>query len=188
MAAPASIDYSVISGNVYLQHSRYLPPNGDKQAMFSFRVSVPSRVRDQDTNQWKNGPSSTHFVTAFGRLAENCHNSFHDGDFVIVMGRNKTRSYEQNGETRYSTDLIAENAGLSCYWSECSQKNDRNRGNGGSGNSGHSDGSSRSNGSGRPAPSDDAFSDTSSSSDDSFDPFASDDSDGGGDSMSDLFS
>ena len=185
MAAPASIDYSVIVGNVYLQHSRYLPPNGDKPAMFSFRVAVPSRVRDPNTNEWTNGPSTTHFVTAFGHLAENCHASFHDRDSVFVVGRNRTRSYEQNGEKKYSTDLIADNAGVSCYWAPCEQKNE-NRGTGNNGNAPH-DGSNQGGGNGNAAPADNTFADPApSGSEDSFDPFANPD-DGGDDDLSSIF-
>lgn len=44
----------------------------------------------------------------FGRQAENCAQYLSKGSEVIVQGRLQTSTYEKNGETRYSTEVVAD--------------------------------------------------------------------------------
>lgn len=46
-------------------------------------------------------------VETWGRLAEICRNYLSKGRLVYIEGRLHTERYEQNGETRYSTRVVA---------------------------------------------------------------------------------
>lgn len=48
-------------------------------------------------------------IVAFGKTAETCERFLNKGSQVAVSGRIQTGSYQdKNGETRYTTDVIAE--------------------------------------------------------------------------------
>lgn len=46
-------------------------------------------------------------VVAFGRTAENCEKYLAKGSKVAVSGKIQTGSYEKDGRTTYTTDVIA---------------------------------------------------------------------------------
>lgn len=48
-------------------------------------------------------------VIAWGRLAENCEKYLHKGSQVGITGSIQTGSYEKDGKTVYTTDVIARN-------------------------------------------------------------------------------
>lgn len=47
-------------------------------------------------------------VTCFGRTAENCERFLSKGKRAAVSGRIQTSTYEKDGKTVYSTDIIAD--------------------------------------------------------------------------------
>ena len=47
-------------------------------------------------------------VTAWGATAENCGKYLKKGQQAYVEGRLQTRSYEKDGQKRYSTDVVAD--------------------------------------------------------------------------------
>ena len=55
-------------------------------------------------------------VTAWRQLAENVAESFNKGDRVWVFGRLDFSKWEQDGQTRSSVEISAEDAGLSVQW------------------------------------------------------------------------
>lgn len=65
------------------------------------------------TNRWtdESGSPKEHtewvHVEAWGRLAETCHEHLGKGSLVFVEGRLKTDRYEDEGETRYFTKVVA---------------------------------------------------------------------------------
>jgi len=65
------------------------------------------------TNRWKNesGEPREHTewvnIEAWGRLAETCHEYLGKGSLVYIEGRMKTDRYEDEGETRYFTKVVA---------------------------------------------------------------------------------
>jgi single-strand DNA-binding protein len=65
------------------------------------------------TNRWKGDAGETREYTewvnieAWGRLAETCHEYLSKGSLVYVEGRLKTDRYEDQGETRYFTKVVA---------------------------------------------------------------------------------
>ena len=65
------------------------------------------------TNRWKSESGEPHEHTewvnieAWGRLAETCHEYLGKGSLVYIEGRMKTDRYEDEGETRYFTKVVA---------------------------------------------------------------------------------
>lgn len=53
-----------------------------------------------------------HRVTVWGKQAEHCSNYLAKGRKVYVEGRLKTTSYEKDGVTKYSTDIVADPFGV----------------------------------------------------------------------------
>ncbi len=48
-----------------------------------------------------------HRIVAFGRLAEVCAKWLHKGKLIYLEGRLQTRSWEQEGIRRYTTEIVA---------------------------------------------------------------------------------
>lgn len=85
--------------------SRVLPNSNTQVTNFS--LAVNRRFADQ------NGERKADFfnLTAFGKLAEFCSKYYRKGQQVLVEGRIQNRSWDdQNGQKRYATDFIIENA------------------------------------------------------------------------------
>ena len=73
----------------------------------NFSLAVGRRWRDsggqvQEDTDWFN-------IVAWGRLAEICQDYLTKGRLVYIEGRLKTDRYEVDGETRYSTKIVAHN-------------------------------------------------------------------------------
>ena len=91
-------------------------PNSNTQVC-NFSIAVNRRFADQ------NGERKTDFfnLTAFGKLAEFCSKYYRKGQQVLVEGRIQNRSWDdQNGQKRYATDFIVENA----YFADSRREND----------------------------------------------------------------
>lgn len=83
--------------------SRYTP-TGKKVAQFSVAVSSRWKGRDgemQESTEWVN-------VEAWERLGETCQEYLKKGSLVYVEGRLKTDKYEDRGETKYFTKVVAQ--------------------------------------------------------------------------------
>jgi single-strand DNA-binding protein len=83
--------------------SRYTP-TGKKVAQFSVAVSSRWKGRDgemQESTEWVN-------VEAWERLGETCQEYLKKGSLVYVEGRLKTDKYEDKGETKYFTKVVAQ--------------------------------------------------------------------------------
>jgi len=73
-------------------------------------VSVAANYNRKDGDEWKTD-TLWNRVTFFRQLAERA-GELGKGDLVHITGRVRQSSYESNGETRYSVDLIAEGMGI----------------------------------------------------------------------------
>jgi single-strand DNA-binding protein len=77
-------------------------PTGKKVAHFSVAV----------TQRWKTGGEAKEYtewinVEAWERLGEICQQYLHKGSLVYIEGRLKTDRYEEKGEARYFTKVVA---------------------------------------------------------------------------------
>ena len=77
---------------------RYSPSSGN--AVGKFRLAVNGR--DKNDTSFVN-------ITVFGKQAENADAYIGKGCRAIVKGRIQTGSYEKDGRTVYTTDIIADN-------------------------------------------------------------------------------
>jgi len=78
-------------------------PTGKKVTQYSLAVD----------NRWKNASGETNESTewvnieAWGRLAEICDEYLHKGSLIYVEGRLKTDRYEDEGQIKYFTKVVA---------------------------------------------------------------------------------
>ena len=80
-----------------------------KNGMAVARGTVACNRRIKDGDEWKDTADFVPF-TAFGALAEGM-DQWTKGQRVWVFGRFSTSKYEKDGETRYSSNVIATAAG-----------------------------------------------------------------------------
>lgn len=79
-------------------------PTGKKVTHFSVAVSNRWKSRDgeaKESTEWVN-------VEAWDRLGEVCQEYLKKGSLVYVEGRLKTDRYEEKGDTRYFTKVVAQ--------------------------------------------------------------------------------
>ena len=79
-------------------------PTGKKVTQFSLAVSNRWKSRDgetKETTEWVN-------IEAWERLGEVCQEYLKKGSLVYIEGRLKTDKYEEKGETRYFTKVVAQ--------------------------------------------------------------------------------
>ena len=79
-------------------------PTGKKVAHFSLAVS--NRWKDKsgetkESTEWVN-------IEAWGRLGEVCQEYLKKGSLVFLEGRLQTDKYEDKGETKYYTKVVAQ--------------------------------------------------------------------------------
>jgi single-strand DNA-binding protein len=82
--------------------SKYTPTG---KRVTDFPIAITHRWKDdsgeaREHTEWVN-------IEAWGRLAETCHEYLGKGSLVYLEGRMKTDRYEDEGETRYFTKVVA---------------------------------------------------------------------------------
>lgn len=83
------------------------PESGHRVA--TFRLGSTPRWRDPQSGEWVSGTTNWYTVAAFGRLAENAAHSIRKGDPVVVVGRPKVRSWENDaGATGTDVEVSAQ--------------------------------------------------------------------------------
>ena len=84
------------------------------QPVATFRVASTPRIRDNATNEWKDGDSLFLTCNVWRQAAENVAESLQRGMRVIVTGRLKQRSYEtREGEKRTVYEVEVDDVGPS---------------------------------------------------------------------------
>jgi single-strand DNA-binding protein len=82
---------------------RYTP---DGTAVANFSVATSDEWKDKNSGE-KKERTEWHRIVAWRRLGEICGEYLSKGRQVYVEGRLQTRSWEQEGVTRYTTEIIA---------------------------------------------------------------------------------
>ena len=100
-------------------------------AVANFTMATSETYKDRTTGE-KKETTEWHNIVLWRGLAEVSQKYLHKGDLVYIEGKLRTRSWEKEGVTRYTTEIIADNMTML-----------GSRGGGGTGGSG-SDYSSRS--------------------------------------------
>ena len=84
------------------------------QPVATFRIASTPRIRDNATNEWKDGDSLFLSCNVWRQAAENVAESLQRGMRVIVTGRLKQRSYEtKEGEKRTVFEVEVDDVGPS---------------------------------------------------------------------------
>lgn len=78
----------------------------DGQAVVNFPLATSVEWRDKETGE-KREKTEWHRIVAFRKLAEICGEYLAKGRQVYIEGRLQTRSWEQDGITRYMTEVVA---------------------------------------------------------------------------------
>jgi single-strand DNA-binding protein len=79
-------------------------PTGKKVTQFSMAVRNRWKDKNGETKEsieWVN-------IEAWGRLGEVCQEYLKKGSLIYLEGRIKTDKYEEKGETRYFTKVVAQ--------------------------------------------------------------------------------
>jgi single-strand DNA-binding protein len=100
----ASVNKVILVGNLGKDPEVSYTAGG--MAVAKFSVATTDEWKDKSTSENKER-TEWHRITAFGRLAEICGEYLAKGRQVYIEGRIQTSSYEKDGVTRYSTDIIA---------------------------------------------------------------------------------
>jgi len=82
---------------------RYTP---DGTAVANFSIATSDEWKDKNTGE-KRERTEWHRIVAWRRLGELCGEYLSKGRQVYVEGKLQTRSWEQDGVTRYSTEIVA---------------------------------------------------------------------------------
>ncbi|HEX9331209.1 MAG TPA: single-stranded DNA-binding protein [Anaerolineales bacterium] len=79
-------------------------PAGKKVSHFSVAVSERWKSKDGETKEYTEWVN----VEAWGRLGEVCQEYLKKGSLAYIEGRLKTDKYEDKGETKYFTKVVAQ--------------------------------------------------------------------------------
>ena len=112
------------------------------QPVATFRIASTPRIRDNATNEWKDGDSLFLTCNVWRQAAENVAESLQRGMRVIVTGRLKQRNYEtKEGEKRTVFEVEVEDVGPSLRNASAKvARANRTGGAGGSGGGGYGGG------------------------------------------------
>ena len=77
-------------------------------AVANFSVATSETYKDRNTGE-KKEVTEWHNVVLWRGLAEVAEKYLHKGDMVYVEGKLRTRSWEKDGVTRYTTEVVGDN-------------------------------------------------------------------------------
>ncbi len=78
----------------------------DGRAISNFSIATSDEWKDKDTGE-KKERTEWHRIVAFGKLGEICGEYLAKGRQVYIEGKLQTRSWEKDGVTRYTTEIVA---------------------------------------------------------------------------------
>ncbi|UCD89393.1 MAG: single-stranded DNA-binding protein [Desulfobacterales bacterium] len=78
----------------------------DGRAVANFSIATSERWKDKNTGEMQER-TEWHNIVAWGKLGEICGEYLAKGKQVFIEGRLQTRSWEKDGVTRYTTEVIA---------------------------------------------------------------------------------
>ena len=103
--AGKSLNKAMIIGNLGRDPEvRYLPSG---QAVANLNVATNDRYQGKD-GEWKDR-TEWHRIVFFGKQAEIAGQYLNKGSRIYVEGRIQTREWEQDGQKRYSTEIVGRN-------------------------------------------------------------------------------
>ena len=102
-----------VTGNLTDAPELRYTPNGNPVA--NFRLAVTARIKDGDT--WRDGETSFFRINVWRQLAEHVADSLAKGDWAVVIGRLKSRSWETpEGDKHSVVEVEADEVAPSLLW------------------------------------------------------------------------
>lgn len=102
--ASRGVNKVILVGNVGKDpETRYLPSGG---AVANIALATSESWKDKNTGQPQE-KTEWHRVVFFNRLAEIVNEYVRKGSKLYIEGSLRTRSWEQDGVTRYATEIVA---------------------------------------------------------------------------------
>jgi single-strand DNA-binding protein len=98
----ASVNKVIIVGNLGADPETRYTPGGD--AVTSIRIATTDKWKDKASGEMKE-QTEWHRVSFWGRLAEVAGEYLKKGSQVYVEGQLRTRKYDKDGQTHYSTEI-----------------------------------------------------------------------------------
>lgn len=98
------VNKAIVIGNLTRDPEQRALPSGI--AVTSFSVATNRVYKDRDGNRQES--ADYHNIVVFGRQAETSAQYLKKGQSVFVEGRMQTRSWEQDGQKKYRTEIIAD--------------------------------------------------------------------------------
>lgn len=102
---------TTIIGNLTADPELRFTPSG--AAVANFTVASTPRTFDKQSNEWKDGETLFMRCSVWRNAAENVAESLSKGTRVIVQGRLKMRSFEQDGQKRTVVEMEVDEVGPS---------------------------------------------------------------------------
>ena len=100
----ASLNKAMLIGN--LGRDPEIRYTQDGKAITSFSIATTDKWRDKSSGENRE-KTEWHRIVAFDRLGEICGEYLSKGKQVYIEGRLQTRSWEKDGVTRYTTEIVA---------------------------------------------------------------------------------
>lgn len=100
----ASVNKAILIGNLGRDPELKYTPDGT--AICTFAIATSRTWNDKDGNRQEK--TDWHNIKLFRRQAEVANEYLKKGRPVYIEGRIETRSWEQDGQKRYMTEIIAE--------------------------------------------------------------------------------
>ncbi len=101
----ASLNKAMLIGN--LGRDPEIRYTQDGKAVANFSIATTDKWRDKATGENRE-KTEWHRVVAFDRLGEICGEYLSRGKQIYIEGRLQTRSWEKDGVTRYTTEIVAD--------------------------------------------------------------------------------
>ena len=98
------INKAILIGNLGRDPEVRYTANGT--AVANFTIATSERWKDKNTGEMQER-TEWHRIVAFGRLGEICGEYLSKGRQVFIEGRLQTRSWEQDGVKKYTTEIVA---------------------------------------------------------------------------------
>lgn len=78
----------------------------DGRAVANFSIATSDRWKDKNSGEMQER-TEWHRIVAWGKLGEICGEYLSKGRQVFIEGKLQTRSWEKDGITRYTTEIVA---------------------------------------------------------------------------------
>jgi single-strand DNA-binding protein len=100
----SSVSKTILIGNLGQDPEIRTMQSGDEVCNLS--IATSERWKDKSTGEQKE-KTEWHRVVVFNQgLVKVCKNYLKKGSKVYIEGQNETRSWEQNGEKKYTTEIV----------------------------------------------------------------------------------